>query len=59
MSIATRTTYLAKCDYPDCRMAYDFWASSTEAAANMELADYGKLGAFDEANGDSYTLVGA
>ena len=30
MSIATRTTYLAKCDYPDCHMAYDFWASSTE-----------------------------
>ena len=32
MSIATRTTYLAKCDYPDCHMAYDFWASSTEDA---------------------------
>lgn len=30
MSIATRTTYLAKCDYPDCHMAYDFWESSTE-----------------------------
>ena len=30
MSIATKTTYLAKCDYPDCHMAYDFWASSTE-----------------------------
>lgn len=32
MSITTRTTYLAKCDYPDCHMAYDFWASSTEDA---------------------------
>lgn len=32
MSIATRTTYLAKCDYPDCHMAYEFWESSAEDA---------------------------
>lgn len=30
MSIATRTTYLAKCDYPDCHMAYDYWDTSKE-----------------------------
>ena len=32
MGMRVRTTYLAKCDYPDCHMAYDFWASSTEDA---------------------------
>ena len=32
MSITTRTTHLAKCDHPDCHMAYDFRASSTERA---------------------------
>lgn len=30
MSIRTRTTYLAKCDYPGCHIAYDFWGTSTE-----------------------------
>lgn len=39
MSIATRTTYLAKCDYPDCHMAYDFWASSTEDAVENIIDD--------------------
>ena len=39
MSIATRTTYLAKCDYPDCHMAYDFWASSTEDAVEDIIYD--------------------
>lgn len=32
MSMRVRTTYKAKCDYPDCHMAYDFWESSKEDA---------------------------
>lgn len=39
MSIATKTTYLAKCDYPDCHMPYDFWASSTEDAVEDIIDD--------------------
>lgn len=30
MSMRVRTTYLAKCDYPGCRMQYNFWAPSEE-----------------------------
>lgn len=30
MSMQTKTTYLAKCDYPGCCMAYDFWETSKE-----------------------------
>lgn len=39
MSIATRTTYLAKCDYPDCHMAYDFWGTSEEDATEDIIDD--------------------
>lgn len=39
MSIATRTTYLAKCDYPDCHMAYDFCESSEEGAITGVIDD--------------------
>lgn len=38
MSIATKTTYLAKCDYPDCHMAYDLWGSSREGVID-EITD--------------------
>ena len=39
---------------------YGSYETEWEAAANMKLADYGlKLGEFDEANGDRYTLVEA
>ena len=30
MSMRTRTTYLAKCDYPGCHILYDFWDTSEE-----------------------------
>lgn len=39
MSITTRTTYLAKCDYPDCHMPYGFWASSEEGAITGVIDD--------------------
>ena len=39
MSIATRTTYLAKCDYPDCHMVYDFWGTSEEDATEDIIDD--------------------
>lgn len=32
MNMRVRTTYLAKCDYPGCRMHYDFWAMSEKNA---------------------------
>lgn len=39
---------------------YGSYETEWEAAANRKLADYGlKLGEFDEANGDRYTLVKA
>lgn len=30
MSMRVKTTYRAKCDYPDCPMEYDFWSTSEE-----------------------------
>lgn len=39
---------------------YGSYETEWEAAANRKLADYGlKLGEFDEANGDRYTLAEA
>lgn len=39
MSMRTRTTYLATCDYPDCHMAYDFWEASEEGAITGVIDD--------------------
>lgn len=39
MSIATKTTYLATCDYPGCHMAYGFWAASEEGAITGVIDD--------------------
>lgn len=39
MSMRVKTAYLAKCDYPDCHMTYDFWASSTEDAVEGIISD--------------------
>lgn len=43
MSMRVRTTYKAKCDYPDCHMEYDFWAASTEDAVENIIYDEGWL----------------
>lgn len=39
MSIRTRTTYLATCDYPGCRMGYGFWEASEEDAITGVIDD--------------------
>lgn len=38
MSMRTRTTYLAQCDYPGCHMEYDFWDTSEENVT-MDITD--------------------
>ena len=39
MSMRTRTTYLATCDYPGCHMVYDFWEASEEDAITGVIED--------------------
>lgn len=39
MSMRTRTTCLATCDYPGCHMVYDFWEASEEDAITGVIED--------------------
>lgn len=39
MSMRVRTTYLATCDYPGCRMGYGFWEASEEDAITGVIDD--------------------
>lgn len=39
MSMRTKTTYMAQCDYPDCRMGYGFWESTEEHAIETVIDD--------------------
>lgn len=41
MNMRVRTTYLAKCDYPGCRMQYNFWEMS-RAIRYVECAHCGE-----------------
>lgn len=50
MSMRVRTTYLAKCDYPGCRMHYDFWAMSEKNAIMDIINDEGWLCLFTNDN---------
>lgn len=39
MSMRMKTTYKVRCDYPDCHMDYDFWASNEEHAIKTAIDD--------------------
>lgn len=39
MSIRTRTTYLAICDYPGCCLGHEFWESTEEHAIETVIDD--------------------
>lgn len=40
MSIRTRTTYLAICDYPSCCLGHEFWESTEKHAIETVIDDY-------------------
>lgn len=50
MNMRVRTTYLAKCDYPGCRMHYNFWAMSEKNAIMDIINDGGWLCLFTNDN---------
>ncbi len=39
MSIRTRTTYMAICDYPGCYLGYEFWGPTKEHAIETVIDD--------------------
>jgi len=40
MSIRTRTTYLAICDYPGCCLEHEFWELQEKARIAVTVRDY-------------------
>lgn len=50
MSMRTRTTYLAICDYPGCCLGHEFWESTEEHAIENVIDDYEWLCLFTDDN---------